>query len=146
MPLRESQDSDLEFLNEMLYEALADPTIKKALAGWGTREGDTAVVAAKDSRPIGAAWYRYWTDDNNIRGYTKEEIPVLVIGVQRDYRHRGVGTKMIEWLIDHASKQAIPEISLMVSKDNYAINLYRRQGFVEYADKGQSLLMVCKIL
>ncbi len=52
---------------------------------------------------------------------------------------------MIEWLIDYGSKHSIQKISLMVSKDNYAINLYKQQGFLEYADKGDSLLMVRKI-
>ena len=45
---------------------------------------------------------------------------------------------MIEWLIDYSSKHAIQKISLMVSKDNYAMNLYRQQGFLEYADEGDA--------
>lgn len=49
---------------------------------------------------------------------------------------------MIDWLIDYASKHSIQKISLCVSKDNYAINLYRRQGFLEYVDKGDSIIMV----
>jgi hypothetical protein len=31
----------------------------------------------------------------------------------------------------------------MVSKDNYAISLYKQQGFVKFAEKGNALLMVC---
>lgn len=155
--LRESQHSDIPFLREMLYEAvfwragankpsfeqgLAYPEVSKALADWGERDGDVAVVATLNSTPIGAAWYRYWTDSNFIRGYVDENIPVLVIGVHRDYRHRGVGIKMIDWIIDYASKHAIEEISLMVSKDNYAMKLYVQMGFQEVADTGDSLLMV----
>ena len=158
--LRKSQYSDLSFLNEMLYEGvfwrasadkpsfeqgLAFPGVSKALADWGKREGDVAVVALVDSIPAGAAWYRFWTDDNFIRGHIEENTPTLVIAVHRDYRRQGIGKKMIEWLIDHASKHSIQKISLMVSKDNYAINLYRQCGFVEYADKGDSLLMLREI-
>jgi len=43
---------------------------------------------------------------------------------------------MIEWLIDYASKHSIQKISLSVSKDNYAMKLYKQQGFQEYADTG----------
>ena len=50
--------------------------------------------------------------------------------------------RMIEYLIDHASKHAIQKVSLSVSKDNHALNLYRQQGFLEYADTGDALLMV----
>ena len=157
--LRESQHSDIPFLRKMLYEAvfwrvgvnkpsfeegLAYPDVNKSLADWGKRNGDTAVVAIVNSISVGAAWYRFWNDGNFIRGYIDETTPVLVIGVHGDYRHQGIGTKMIEWQIDQASMYSIQRISLMVSKDNCAINLYRQQGFLEYADKGDAVIMVRK--
>ncbi len=160
MFLRTSQHSDMSFMKEMLYEAvfwrpnpnkpsfeqgLAAPGVSNALVDWGKRDGDIAVIALVDSIPAGAAWYRFYTDDNFIRGYVEETIPTLVIAVHRGYRHQGIGRKMIEWLIDHASMHNIQKISLMVSKDNHAINLYRKCGFLEYADKGDSLLMLRKI-
>ncbi len=155
--LRPSQPTDLPFLRKMLYEAvfwrsadskpafeegLTYPDVKKALADWAEREGDTAVVAANNSMPLGAAWYRYWTNDHFIRGYVDENTPVLVIGVHPDYRHQGIGGKLIEWLIDHAANHAVPQISLMVSKDNLAINLYRQQDFLEIIDTGDAYIMV----
>ena len=158
--LRKSKHSDVPFLREMLYEAvfwrasgkkpsfeegLAYPDVSKSLANWGERDGDTAVVATINSIPVGASWYRYWTDDNFINGYVDEITPVLVIGVHGDYRHQGIGKKMIDWLIDYASKHSIQKISLSVSKDNYAINLYKQQGFLVYADNGDAFLMVRKI-
>ena len=158
--LRDWQQADMPFLRKMLYEAvfwreaankpsfdggLAYPEASKSLADWGERDGDTAVIATINSTPVGAAWYRYWTDDNFIRGYIDEMTPVVVIGVHRDHRQQGIGGKMMAWLIDCATKQAIPRISLMVSKDNYAINLYKQQGFQEFADTGDSFLMVRKI-
>jgi ribosomal protein S18 acetylase RimI-like enzyme len=158
--LRKSQHSDIPFLRRMLYEAvfwrasankpsfeegLAYPDVSKSLADWGKRDGDTAVVATINSIPVGASWYRFWTDGDFIRGYIDEITPVLVIGVHRDYRHQGIGTKMIEWLVDYASKHSIQRISLMVSKDNYAMGLYRQQGFLEYADKGDAFIMVREI-
>ena len=155
--LRKSQHADIPFLREMLYDAvfwrdsahkpsfeegLAYPEVSKALADWGKRDGDTAVVATKNSMPVGAAWYRFWTDDNRIRGYIDEDTPVIVIAVHRDHRRQGIGTKMLVWLIDAAAKQSLQKISLMVSKDNIALHLYRQQGFVVYADKGDAFIMV----
>ena len=157
MLLREAQPSDLPFLREMLYEAvfwrastnkpsfetgLAYPDVSKALAGWGARAGDLAVSATTGVAPFGAAWYRFWTDDHSLIGYIDATTPVLGIGVLRDHRQQGVGTRLIEWVIDYAARHAIPRISLSVSKDNYAIKLYRRQGFVEYADRGDAFTMV----
>jgi len=117
------------------------PDTGKSLANWGKREGDTAVVAIVNSTPVGAAWYRYWDDDNFILGYIDENIPVLVIGVHREYRPQGIGGKMVDWLIDYASKHAIQRVSLIVSKDNYAKNLYIQQGFQLDADEGDALTM-----
>lgn len=155
--LRESKPSDMQFMREMLYEAvfwrpnpnkpaleegLADPGARNALVDWSKRDGDAAVVALLDSTPAGAAWYRFYTDDNCIRGYMDETVPVIVIAVHENYRQQGIGEKMIAWLIEHASKRNIQKLSLMVSKDNHALRLYRKCGFQEYADKGDSLLML----
>jgi len=157
--LRKSRHSDIPFLREMLYEAvfwrdgatrpsfeegLAYPEVSKALADWG-RAGDTAVIASVDSIPVGAAWYRYWTDSNSIRGYVDKETPVIVIAVHRDCRHQGVGTRMMEWLIDYASQNSVQKLSLSASKDNYAIDLYRQLGFREHVDKGDWFIMVREI-
>jgi ribosomal protein S18 acetylase RimI-like enzyme len=160
--LRESETSDMPFLREMLYEAvywraianatnppfeegLNAPGVRNDFVNWGEREGDIAVVARVDSHRAGAAWCRLYTDDNPIRGYIDDTIPVLVIAVHRDYRRQGIGKRLIEWLIDHASTQHIQHISLMVSKDNHAMQLYRKCGFHEYAERGDSVLMVRKI-
>lgn len=155
--LRKARPSDLAFLRRMLYEAvfwrtipngpsleegLAYPDVRKALADWGEREGDTTVVATVDSTTVGAAWYRFWEEDDLVRGYVDKATPVLVIGVRSAYRRQGVGTRMLEWLIDCASGHGVRRISLMVAKDNFAINLYRQQGFLEYADKGDDFIMV----
>jgi len=150
----------MPFLREMLYEGvfwrasdnkpsfeegLAYPDVSKALADWGERDGDTAVVATINSIPVGAAWYRFWADDDSIIGYVDENTPILAIAVHRNYRTRGIGTQMIEWLIDRASKRSIQQISLSVSKDNYALHLYGQQGFREHADRGDALTMVREV-
>jgi ribosomal protein S18 acetylase RimI-like enzyme len=142
--LRRSENSDIPFLRKMLYEAvfwranadrpsfdegLASPDVVRSLADWEQREGDTAVIALSDSVRVGAAWYRFWTDDNCIREYLDESAPVVVIGVHHGFRHRGVGTQMLEWLIAYAFAHSIQWHSLMVSKDNHALNLYKKLGF-----------------
>ena len=146
-------------MREMLYEAvfwrpnpnkptfeegLAYPGVSHALVDWGARTGDTAVIALVDSQPAGAAWYRFYTEDKCIRGYINETIPVIAIAVHNDYRRQGIGKQMLEWLIAQAAKRNIQKLSLMVSKDNHALRLYRKCGFLEYADTGDSLLMLRK--
>jgi len=152
----------MSFLREMLFEAvywraiarsdepslehgLAASGVSHALSNWGERAGDVAVIASINAAPIGAAWYRFWRDDNGIRGHIGSAIPTLGIAVHRDYRCLGVGQQMIEWLACYASKHNISKISLMVSTDNQAINLYRKCGFVDYQVVGDSILMTLAI-
>ncbi len=156
--LRKSKPSDIQFMREMLYEAvfwrpnpnkpslkegLADPGVRNALVDWGEREGDAAVITlmiqSQSERPGIDS-----TQMTTASGYMDKTVPVIVIAVHNNYRRQGIGEKMIEWLIDHASKHSIQELSLMVSKDNHAIMLYRKCGFLEYADTGDSLLMLRK--
>ena len=158
--LNEAQHSDLPFLREMLYEGvfwrasadkpsfeegLALPEVKKQLADWGRRAGDTAVVATIESVPVGAAWYRFWTDDRPCSGYIGKHTPVLAIAVHRNYRNQGIGTRMLGWLIDRAAEHSIQAVSLSVSKDNRAKKLYRRLGFEEYVDRGDAFTMVRRV-
>lgn len=155
--LREAQLDDFRFMQEMLYEAvfwrtdpnrpslpdaLAYPETEKALRDWPERPGDTGVVATIGSTPLGAAWYRLWTAEDDMRGYVDDTTPVLAIAVQQDHRRRGIGTLLLDWLIDRASTQSIARISLAVAKDNQALSLYRRMGFIEHSDTGDSFVMV----
>ena len=108
----------------------------------GDRQGDAGVVALVDSVQAGAAWYRFWTNDNSIRGHIREGIPTLILAIHRDFRRQGLGRRLLARLIEHAAQQAIVQLSLMVSKDNPALRLYLACGFEIYADEDDSLLML----
>ena len=157
---RDYQQADLPFLKEMLYEAvfwrsvesrpsfekgIALPEVKKALSDWAWRAGDTAVIATHNAHPIGAAWYRFWNDIRFDHGFVDENTPVLVIGIDQVYRGQGIGGKLIGTLFERAKQQGVHQISLSVAKDNYAIKLYKRLGFQEYADRGDYFIMVRKL-
>jgi GNAT superfamily N-acetyltransferase len=118
--IRLATPDDLPFFREMLYEAvcwrpnqqhppieeiLAIPELAKLLDGWG-REGDTAVTAElDDGSPAGAAWYRFWTAENHSYGFVDTDTPELGIAVCKEARRRGIGTALLEALLDHAKSQ-----------------------------------------
>ena len=136
---------DYQFLREMLFEAVFwsrtdndRPSLEKGLSydytkyvlvDFGSREGDIAVIAEIDGARAGAAFVRYWNDDQNIRGYIAEDIPVLVIGVVNEYRRQGVGSALIESLKSEVKENGISSISLCVTKSNVAYHLYTKQNF-----------------
>jgi ribosomal protein S18 acetylase RimI-like enzyme len=98
------------------------------LEGWG-RSGDVAVVAELAGSPVGAAWYRFWTDAAHSYGYLDPETPELGVGVDAAHRGRGVGTALLAALIDGARQRGVRALSLSVESDNPAVALYSRLGF-----------------
>ncbi len=96
---------------------------------WG-RQGDAGLVAEdEEGRPIGAAWYRFFSDDRHGYGYISPEIPELSIAVDPACRGLGIGTALLDALGDRARSEGVPALSLSVEEDNPALRLYERLGF-----------------
>jgi GNAT superfamily N-acetyltransferase len=111
---------DLPFLWEMLWEAaavapelramgreaaLAIPSIRKYLDGWG-RPGDAGVIAVgADGKRLGAAWYRRFPADDPGYGFVANDIPELSIGVAVEARGQGVGRALLDALLATARQQ-----------------------------------------
>lgn len=142
--IRVATDSDLPFLNDMLWEAaavssymreigkaaaLAMPVVSKYLDGWG-RPGDGGVIAVgDDGAPLGAAWYRIFPADAPGYGFVAADIPELSIGVSESARGMGVGGALIAALLPMAKNHSFPGVSLSVDRENPAVALYVRHGF-----------------
>jgi ribosomal protein S18 acetylase RimI-like enzyme len=148
---------ELEFLKRMLYEAIFwDKTknppsfeesleldyVEKPLSGWMQREKDLALIAYIDDMPVGAVWYRFWTEADQMRGYIGDDYPVLVIGIDSNYRNKGIGKKLMKEIELYALNENIKGISLSVSKINNAINLYDAVGYKFDSDIGDSVLLL----
>lgn len=128
-----------------MEEALAHPELAKLLADWG-RAGDEAVIAElRSGESIGAAWYRLWTDDNHSYGYVAEDVPELAIGIDSNFRGRGVGTNLLSALLNRSHEMGIKRVSLSVEKDNPAQRLYRRHGFRRIAEVGNAWTMAVEV-
>ncbi len=155
--IRQGTFRDLPFLREMLFEAafwrpgvarpaieegLSRPGLGKLLDGWG-REGDASVIAEDvGNRPVGAAWYRFWSDHDHSYGYVSADIPELGIAVVDGSRNRGVGGCLLHALRKLAADRGIARLSLSVERDNPARHLYLRQGFERVAAVGNAWTMV----
>jgi ribosomal protein S18 acetylase RimI-like enzyme len=58
------------------------------------------------------------------------------IGVVSEFRGRGVGGALLQALIRTAKSQGFKTLSLGVEKDNPALQIYERHGFVRLFDTG----------
>jgi ribosomal protein S18 acetylase RimI-like enzyme len=151
---RPAQAEDLSFLAAMLGEAavwrpdkptpsgdevLADPRYAMYLAGW-PRQGDYGLVAEEDG-PLGAAWYRTYTEASHGYGFISEHVPELSIAVIASRRHEGIGRQLLVDLIAASVDQGYEALSLSVNDGNPARGLYESVGFV-YVEKHGSWTMV----
>ena len=152
MQLRRGSGEDLDFLKEMLFEAFfwntstarpsfasfsSDPEFSKLLAGWG-RRGDLAVIAEQNDRRIGAAWFRLWTRECHSYGFVNAATPEIAMAVSKDYRAKGFGRKLLDALVEEASANGFPALSLSVSPLNSARRLYELVGFRKIGESGTS--------
>ena len=146
---------DLGFLAAMLGEAavwrldkptptgdevLADPRYAMYLDGW-RRPGDYGLVA-EHGGPVGAAWYRTYTELNPGIGFVSEDVPELSIAVIASRRREGIGRQLLVELINASIEQGHPALSLSVREQNPARHLYESVGFVTFAKDGSSWTMV----
>jgi ribosomal protein S18 acetylase RimI-like enzyme len=144
--IRDLAPGEESFLGEMLFEALFwRPEARRPpldvvlaheqaviyLAGWG-RPGDAAVVAEEEGRLVGAAWYRFFTEDEHGHGYVDDETPELALAVAAGYRGRGVGRALMDAIHERARRAGLARVALSVEPDNYAKRLYESLGYVDY--------------
>ncbi len=113
------------------------PEFQKLVADWGRPE-DRAVIAESDDQPVGAAWYRFWTENCHSYGFVTADIPEVGMGVHPDYRGRGVGRRLLQRLLAEARRSGVSALSLSVDPHNGARQLYESEGFIKVGESGTS--------
>jgi len=148
--IRPAGPQDVPFLRDMLRHAYywrvdqvsesGEPPVQRYVERWG-RPGDTALIAIHDFQPVGAAWYRLFKDDNAGYGFIDEETPELSIAVVPSRRGSGLGSELLEALVAQARADGYEALSLSVEKDNPAVGLYERYGFVPVREEDGAVTM-----
>ena len=110
------------------------------LTGW-PRQGDYGLVAEQEG-PVGAAWYRTFTEASHGFGFVGEDVPELAIAVIASRRHEGIGRRLLAYLIEASVAQGYPAISLSVNRNNPARGLYESSGFVPVEYRETSWTMI----
>lgn len=78
---------------------------------------------------------------NGHSNFRKKHVASLTLMVHKDYQNTGVGTKLMQRLIEEAKNREIVRVELAVFKDNYnAIRLYKKFGFKKEGIKIKSAL------
>ena len=129
--IRNMREDEWHLLEEFLFQAIYvpegfegevsrdivrdDPKCRAAYEGFGSLPDDQAMVAVVDGEVVGACWVRT-TDEY---GHTLFE----------EFRGRGIGTELMQRMLDDLLRVGYARTSLSVQKENPAARLYARLGF-----------------
>ena len=159
LTIREIRAEELGVLDEMLYEAVYQPEgcvpvsrdviqipeIKVYIDGFGNRKGDYCLVADLNGRIVGAVWVRILADGIKGYGNIDDQTPEFAVSLLKRYRNRGIGTLLMQRMIDCLKKQGYAQASLSVQKENYAVRMYQKLGFEIIRENEEDYLMVLKL-
>lgn len=95
----------------------------------------------RDTRMLGAAWYRRFSAEVPGYGFIDADTPELAIGVVAVARGQGVGSALLVALVDAARHDGYRALSLSVERTNPALRLYQRLGFVPVGTNGDAWTM-----
>ena len=153
--IRTIRPEELPLLDDFLYKAIFIPEgvaappksiieqedLQVYIRDFGQQLDDYCLVADVDGKIVGAVWVRVMHD----YGHIVDKIPSLAISLYKDYRNQGIGTQLLQRMLDMLREKGYSQVSLSVQKANYALRMYRKAGFEVIADRGDEVLMVCRL-
>jgi GNAT superfamily N-acetyltransferase len=159
MNIRPATKDDVRFLKTMLYEAarwnpdwprepieevLGEEMLLRYHEGWG-RKGDSGVVAEIEGEPVGAAWYRLFTDEEPGFGFVDAKTPELSIAVEPLHRRKGIGGTLMRAALVQAREEGHRALSLSVAVHNRSRMMYERVGFEKVGEEGDHWTMLANL-
>lgn len=154
--IRPLKDSEKEILKEFLYEAIFVPEGEEPpeksiinreelmvyLYAFGRGKADFALVAEMDGKIVGAVWTRIMHD----YGHVDDETPSFAISLYKEYRGQGIGTRLMQEMLQVLKSKGFKRASLSVQKANYAVRMYEKLGFQILKESEEEYIMICDLL
>ena len=139
-------------LNDFLYEAIFipegveapdrsiinQPELQVYVSDFGDKKDDICFVAEVENNVIGAVWVR----DMNDYGHIEAGVPSFAISLYKEYRGYGIGTKLMEKMLEELKIRGYKKASLSVQKENYAARMYQKLGFEIVDENDEEYIMV----
>ena len=108
---------------------------------FGKRKDDRALVAEVQGNVIGAIWVRIMND----YGHIDNDTPSLAMSVFQKYRGQGIGTSLLQQLLLVEKSFGYSKISLSVQKNNYAVKMYKKAGFLVVDENSEEYIMTINL-
>ena len=102
---------------------------------------DWCLVAEVKEKIVGAVWARIMND----YGHIDDETPSFAISLYEEYRHLGIGTALMNGMLEFLKNKGYKQASLSVQKANYAVSMYWKAGFEVIDENEEEYIMVCRL-
>ena len=155
MHIRTLREKEKELLKDFLYEAIfipegveapdrdiiEKPELRIYYEDFGKDTADHCLVAEDEGKVVGAVWTRIMND----YGHIDDKTPSFAISLYREYRGRGIGTKLMQEMLNLLKEKGYKRASLAVQKANYAVRMYKKVGFEIVDENEEEYIMVCSL-
>jgi GNAT superfamily N-acetyltransferase len=144
--IRDGGNQDVRFLRDMLRHAYywrsrdTEFAITRYVNAWG-RPGDRCLIALDHFHEVGAAWYRLYKESDPGYGFVDEQTPELTIGVVPSRRGKGIGSELLDALLEKARGDGYKRLSLSVERTSPAVHLYESRGFHQLRGDGDVVMV-----
>ncbi|MCY6960395.1 GNAT family N-acetyltransferase [Clostridium brassicae] len=156
--IREIRTSEIYLLEDFLYEAIfqrdetnllpreviKQPELKVFIEDFG-KQDDLCLVAEIEGKIVGAVWTRILCGEVKGFGNIDDKTPEFAISLYKQYRNKGIGTALMQEMLEVLKRRGYKKVSLAVQKDNYAVGMYKVVGFEIVEELAQEYLMICKL-
>ena len=153
--IREMYPNENPLLEDFLYQAIYQPDktnlaprsiiekpeLQVYIKDFGTKKDDYCFCAEVDGKIVGAVWVR------NINGYGSVDNNTVefAISVFDEYQKMGIGTALMNKMLEHLNKLNYSKASLAVQKENYAVRMYQKVGFEIVDENEQEYIMIQRL-
>lgn len=155
MIIREIKENEYDLLKDFLYEAIFIPEgvespardiinlpeLKIYYENFGAGRADYSIVAEEGGKIVGAVWTRIMND----YGHVDDDTPSFAISLYKEYRGKGIGTKLMIKMLELLKEKGYMKASLAVQKANYAVKMYEKVGFKIVDENSEEYIMVCEL-
>lgn len=156
--IRPIKTDEIPLLSDFLYEAIfrrdgsdpiprsivERPEIKVFIENYGKKD-DHCLVAVVENNIVGAVWTRVLSGAVKGFGNVDEHTPEFAISLYKEYRGRGIGTRLMLDMLALLKEKGYKQTSLAVQKDNYAVKMYENVGFTIIDENDEEYIMVCRL-
>lgn len=153
--IQEMKKTEYPLLEQFLYEAIFipagvepppysiinSPELQVYVEDFGNQKHDRCLVAEVNGQIVGAVWVRIMND----YGHIDDKTPSFTISLYKEYRALGMGTELLQTMLDSLRNAGYQQASLAMQKANYAVKMYQKAGFRIVDENEEEYIMAVEL-